>query len=83
MQVAGTRQPTRGQFDVRDVHKTIIAVSDLTKGAQGAWFDEGGGALVNPKISQRIKEIIEYEYANNHRSRPLRISKRRGIYSFD
>eukprot|EP00959_Pyramimonas_sp_CCMP1952_P381322 7990253-Pyramimonas_sp.AAC.1 len=29
MEASGTKQPVRGQFDVRDVHKAIIAVSDL------------------------------------------------------
>ncbi|CAK0854432.1 unnamed protein product [Prorocentrum cordatum] len=83
VEVAGTKQPVRGQCDVRDVRKTITAVRDLTRGAQGVWFDEYGGAVVSPTVSKKIREMIEYENRCNRTNKPLKIAKRRGFFSFD
>ena len=80
MEVHGTGQKVIGQSDVRGVHETAIAVNDITKGDQGAWFDGEGGAVAIKELADKVKEMIKNESPT---SRPLRITKRRGMCSFD
>ena len=59
MEVLGARRPLKGHFDVRDVRKTIIAISGITKCSQCARFDNQRGNVVDEDFADKIQVTIE------------------------